>query len=47
MWLTYRVFLGYTGQAEVVDYFEIAVRLFKGLDSYAVCPLSYDTLLTS
>jgi len=27
---------GYTGQEEVVDYFEIAVSLFNGLDSYAV-----------
>ncbi|KAH8588132.1 ribonuclease T2-like protein [Bisporella sp. PMI_857] len=26
---------GYTGQEEVVDYFGIAVELFKGLDSYA------------
>ncbi|PMD61182.1 ribonuclease M, partial [Hyaloscypha bicolor E] len=26
---------GYTGQEEVVDFFEIAVSLFKGLDSYA------------
>lgn len=27
----------YKGQEEVVDYFEIAVELFKGLDSYSVC----------
>ncbi|KAH7417750.1 ribonuclease T2-like protein, partial [Cadophora sp. MPI-SDFR-AT-0126] len=26
---------GYTGQEEVVDFFEIAMSLFKGLDSYA------------
>ena len=29
---------GYTGQDEVVDYFDIAVRLFKGLDSFKVYP---------
>ena len=29
-------YVGYTSQAEVKDYFEIAVRLFKTLDSYAV-----------
>lgn len=27
---------GYKGQAEVVDYFQITVDLFKGLDSFAV-----------
>jgi ribonuclease T2 len=27
---------GYTGQEEVVDYFEKAVSLFQGLDSYKV-----------
>ena len=27
---------GYTGQAEVVDYFDIAVEMFRRLDSFTV-----------
>jgi ribonuclease T2 len=31
-----KCYSGYTGQEEVADFFDIAVTLFKSLDSYAV-----------
>lgn len=31
-----KCYSGHSGQEEVVDYFEVAVELFKGLDSFAV-----------